>query len=76
MMVDMKFMDFPGLWQHFSIPVDELTENIFEDGLGFDGSSIRGWQSIHTSDMLVVPDAETAGWTPTYPTLAHMQYCS
>ena len=64
LMVDFKFMDFPGLWQHFSVPVDELTEGIFEEGLGFDGSSIRGWQSIHTSDMLVVPDAETAVMDP------------
>jgi len=64
LMVDFKFMDFPGLWQHFSVPVDELTEGIFEEGLGFDGSSIRGWQSIHTSDMLVVPDPETAVMDP------------
>src|SRR5512141_1145061 len=64
LMVDFKFMDYPGLWQHFSVPVDELTEGIFEEGLGFDGSSIRGWQSIHTSDMLVVPDAETAVMDP------------
>ena len=72
MMVDMKFMDYPGLWQHFSIPIDELTEGVFEEGLGFDGSSIRGWQSIHTSDMLVVPDAETAVMDPftRYPTLS------
>ena len=68
----MKFMDFPGLWQHFSVPVDELTEAIFEEGLGFDGSSIRGWQAIHASDMLVVPDAETAVMDPftKYPTLS------
>jgi len=64
LMVDFKFMDYPGLWQHFSVPVDELTEGIFDDGLGFDGSSIRGWQSIHTSDMLVVPDPETAVMDP------------
>ncbi len=71
-MVDMKFMDFPGLWQHFSVPVDELTEAIFSDGLGFDGSSIRGWKSIHTSDMLVVPDPNTAVMDPftQYPTLS------
>jgi glutamine synthetase len=71
-MVDFKFMDYPGLWQHFSVPVEELTEGIFEEGLGFDGSSIRGWQSIHTSDMLVVPDAETAVMDPftKYPTLS------
>jgi glutamine synthetase len=72
MMVDFKFMDYPGLWQHFSVPVDELTEGVFEEGLGFDGSSIRGWQAIHTSDMLVVPDAETAVMDPftKYPTLS------
>ncbi len=55
--VDLRFMDFPGLWQHFTIPVDKLDEDVFEDGLGFDGSSIRGWQAINESDMLVVPAA-------------------
>jgi glutamine synthetase len=71
-MFDMKFMDFPGLWQHFSCPIDELTADVFTDGLGFDGSSIRGWKSIHTSDMLVVPDADTAVMDPftQYPTLS------
>src|SRR5919198_350928 len=59
-MVDLKFMDFLGLWQHFSIPLSELTEGVFEEGLGFDGSSIRGWQAINASDMLVMPDPETA----------------
>ncbi len=58
--VDLRFMDFPGLWQHFSIPARELEEGTFEDGLGFDGSSIRGWQAINESDMLVKPVAETA----------------
>jgi glutamine synthetase, type I len=58
--VDLKFMDFPGTWQHFSVPTHELTEDVFDEGLGFDGSSIRGWQAIHASDMLVVPDPETA----------------
>ena len=53
-------MDFPGLWQHFSIPARELTEEVFEKGLGFDGSSIRGWQAINESDMLVKPVADTA----------------
>ncbi len=71
-MFDMKFMDFPGLWQHFSCPIDELAEEIFKDGLGFDGSSIRGWKSINTSDMLVVPDADTAVMDPftEYPTIS------
>lgn len=58
--VDFRFMDFPGLWQHFTIPVSHLSEDTFEDGLGFDGSSIRGWQTINESDMLVVPQPDTA----------------
>jgi len=72
--VDLRFMDFPGLMQHFSIPVDKLTEEIFEEGIGFDGSSIRGWQEIHESDMLVVPAPETAHMDPftTIPTLILM----
>jgi len=69
--VDMRFMDFPGLWQHFTIPVDKLGEEVFEEGLGFDGSSIRGWQTINESDMLLVPQPETAFFDPftTLPTL-------
>ena len=63
-MVDLKFMDFLGLWQHFSIPLSELTEGVFDEGLGFDGSSIRGWQAIHASDMMVVPDPDTAQLDP------------
>ncbi|MGD9202166.1 MAG: glutamine synthetase beta-grasp domain-containing protein, partial [Chitinispirillia bacterium] len=58
--VDLRFMDFPGLWQHFSIPARELDLEVFDKGLGFDGSSIRGWQSINESDMLVKPVAESA----------------
>jgi glutamine synthetase len=58
--VDIKFMDIPGLWQHCTFPSHELNERSFSEGFGFDGSSIRGWQSIHESDMLVVPDASTA----------------
>ena len=58
--VDFRFTDFPGLWQHFSLPAGEVEEDTFEDGLGFDGSSIRGWQSIDESDMLAMPDANTA----------------
>jgi glutamine synthetase len=63
-MVDLKFMDFLGLWQHFTIPIAELVEGVFEEGLGFDGSSIRGWVPIHASDMLVVPDPDTALMDP------------
>jgi len=62
--VDLRFMDFPGLWQHFSVPVSEIEEKTFEEGLGFDGSSIRGWKSINESDMLVKPVAETAFLDP------------
>ncbi len=58
--VDFKFIDLPGMLQHFSIPVSELDESIFSGGIGFDGSSIRGFQEIHESDMLLVPDASTA----------------
>ena len=58
--VDFRFMDFPGLWQHFTIPVNKLDLDVFEEGLGFDGSSIRGWQAINESDMLLVPQPETA----------------
>jgi glutamine synthetase len=59
-MLDIKFVDTFGTWQHFSCPIRELTEEIFTDGLGFDGSSIRGWKSIEASDMLAMPDPDTA----------------
>ncbi|HOJ50402.1 MAG TPA: type I glutamate--ammonia ligase [Spirochaetota bacterium] len=57
--LDLRFMDFPGMWQHTTIPANMLDESVFEDGLGFDGSSIRGWQAINESDMILVPDPET-----------------
>ena len=63
-MLDFKFLDLPGMWQHFGTPADHLTESLFEDGLGFDGSSLRGWQPIHASDMLVIPDPSTARMDP------------
>jgi glutamine synthetase len=63
-MVDLKFMDFVGIWQHFTIPIAELHEENFEEGYGFDGSSIRGWQPIHASDMLVMPDPASAVMDP------------
>jgi glutamine synthetase len=59
-MVDFKFMDFPGQWQHVSVPVGRLTESAFEEGFGFDGSSMRGWKPINESDMLIIPDPSTA----------------
>jgi glutamine synthetase len=69
--VDFRFCDLPGLMQHFSVPAHELTEDGFEDGFGFDGSSIRGFQEIQESDMLLVPDATTAVVDPftQHPTL-------
>ncbi len=63
-MVDLKFVDMPGIWQHFSIPIGEFTEEIFTEGLGFDGSSIRGWKAINESDMLVMPDPASAQIDP------------
>ena len=70
--VDFRFADFLGAWQHFTIPVGKLEEDVFEDGLGFDGSSIRGWQAINESDMLLVPVPDTAVVDPfmTIPTLS------
>ena len=71
-MVDIKFVDTFGTWQHFSMPIGELTEESFAEGLGFDGSSIRGWKSIEASDMLALPDPVTAFIDPfcAVPTLS------
>jgi len=71
-MMDIKFVDTFGTWQHFSCPIRELSEDIFTDGLGFDGSSIRGWKSIEASDMLAMPDPATAFIDPfcAVPTLS------
>ncbi len=71
-MVDFRFTDLPGVWQHFSVPARELNEEMFEDGVGFDGSSIRGFKEIHESDMLLMLDPTTAFVDPIYeiPTLA------
>ena len=71
-MVDIKFVDTFGTWQHFTCPIEELTEEVFTEGLGFDGSSIRGWKSIETSDMLAMPDPATAFMDPfcAVPTLS------
>jgi glutamine synthetase len=71
-MVDFKFVDLPGTWQHFSIPARELSLDHFSEGLMFDGSSVRGFQAINESDMLIIPDAETAILDPftAVPTLS------
>src|SRR5438105_11494144 len=58
--VDLRFTDLPGTWQHFSIPLKELSEELFAEGIGFDGSSIRGFQAINESDMLLFPDPASA----------------
>jgi glutamine synthetase len=70
--VDVRFTDLPGTWQHFSLPVKELKSGVFTDGLGFDGSSIRGFQAINESDMLLLPDPASAFMDPCLevPTLA------
>jgi len=70
--VDLKFIDFPGVWQHTTIPANRLEESLFEEGIAFDGSSIRGWQPINASDMIMIPDASTAKLDPFYaiPTLS------
>src|SRR5579862_7468645 len=62
--LDIRFTDLPGVWQHVSYPIGELVEGSFKDGFGFDASSIRGWQSIHESDMLLIPDPSTAFMDP------------
>src|SRR5688572_11136900 len=58
--LDLKFVDLPGTWQHVSLPIGALKEDSFEEGFGFDGSSIRGWKHINESDMIIVPDPDTA----------------
>jgi glutamine synthetase len=71
-LVDLKFVDLPGTWQHMTLPTRALDEDDFDAGLGFDGSSIRGFQEIHESDMLLIPDPGTAFIDPFYarPTLS------
>lgn len=62
--IDFRFIDFPGKWQHFSVPTNQVDEGTFNEGLGFDGSSMRGWQAINESDMIVIPDPATAKIDP------------
>ena len=63
-MVDLKFCDLLGSWQHMTLPVTAFDESAFDEGLGFDGSSIRGWQGIAESDMLLLPDPASATLDP------------
>ena len=65
-LVDLRFTDMFGQWQHFTIPTTAMSEAIFTDGFGFDGSSLRAWKTIDESDMLVVPDSATAVMDPFY----------
>ena len=69
--LDLRFIDVPGIWQHVSYPIGELSEDSFKEGFGFDASSIRGWASIHESDMLLIPDPDSAFMDPfrTEPTI-------
>ena len=71
-MVDLKFVDVPGTWQHFSIPLHNLEAEMFSEGIPFDGSSVRGFQAINESDMLIIPDANSAILDPftAVPTLS------
>jgi len=71
-MVDLKFTDLLGTWQHCSFPIETWDESTFEEGVGFDGSSIRGWQGIHVSDMLAIPDPNTGQMDPFFaePTIS------
>ena len=59
-MVDLRFTDLPGLWHHFSMLAKDVKEDMFEEGVGFDGSSIRGFKTIDVSDMILIPDPVTA----------------
>src|SRR5256886_5538450 len=63
-MIDLRFTDLPGVWQHFSVPPSAVDSDALEEGIGFDGSSIRGFQEIQESDMLVIPDPTTAFLDP------------
>ena len=75
-MVDLKFVDLPGTWQHMTLPVGALDAGDFESGLGFDGSSIRGFQEIHESDMLLLPDSSSAFIDPYYTRSTLSLICS
>ena len=74
-MVDLRFTDWPGTWQHCSFPISQIEEGTFEDGMGFDGSSIRGWQAINESDMLMVPDPSTAFIDPFFQHQTMVMIC-
>ncbi|MGQ4809186.1 Glutamine synthetase [Candidatus Entotheonellaceae bacterium PAL068K] len=74
-MLDLRFIDLPGVWQHLTVPISELSEDTFTNGIGFDGSSIRGWQAINASDMLIVPDPVTARIDPFMQAVTLVMIC-
>jgi glutamine synthetase len=74
--VDLRFVDFPGTWQHVTTPATNIEESTFEEGVGFDGSSIRGWQAINESDMLMMPDPATAFIDPFFKETTLVMTCS
>ncbi len=74
-MVDLRFTDWPGTWQHCSFPIDFIDESTFEEGQGFDGSSIRGWQAIDESDMLMIPDPTTCFIDPFFKHPTLVMFC-
>ena len=75
-MIDLRFIDLPGVWQHFSVPPSAVDADALVDGIGFDGSSIRGFQEIQESDMLVVADAATAFLDPFTPETTVVLICN
>src|SRR5262245_60435203 len=74
--IDLRFVDFPGTWQHFSVPATHREESTVEGGLGVDGSSIRGCQAINQSDMLVIPQADTAFIDPFFKDTTLVMICA
>ena len=74
--LDLRFTDLPGVQQHVSYPIGELSESSFEEGFGFDGSSIRGWAAINESDMLLIPDPATAFMDPFYEIKTLVMNCN
>src|ERR1700694_1128130 len=75
-MIDLRFTDLPGVWQHFSVPPSAVNIDTLNEGIGFDGSSIRGFQEIQESDMLVVPDPTTAFLDPFAPATTLVLTCN
>jgi hypothetical protein len=75
-MIDLRFTDLPGVWQHFSVPPSAVNIDTLNEGIGFDGSSIRGFQEIQESDMLVVPDPTTAFLDPFTPATTLVLICN